>query len=237
MPAPTRTYYGTESLELQPGSPVISWGEKVTHVLVYRGQWAAVQAGLVPKYTLGTGDQEDLWVVGCRATRGAGFSSLEISYETVPGADNPSGGTPPESQYAVEFDETKRKLEYHPAYDELTKEQKTAVRELLDATEPTARDRAKAVVNASALTTALYEKLLRGQDTYVLGLPTITVTAAYAGIPSLSGGGYIDTPPGTIEFTGSWVWLRMPDQMQWDGSFWQVTSRWRGALDWDTDIY
>lgn len=236
MAAPTPIYIGTTSLTEQPGSPAITWADKVTHVRTWRGSWAAVQAGLTPKYTLGTGDQADLWVVQCRAIPGKEYATLEITYETVPGLD-PTGGSPPEDQYAAEFDETERKLEYHPRYDELTDQQKTAVRELLDSTDKEARDRAKAVVTASADATELYGKMLRGNDTYTLGLPTITTTTFHTAPPSLSGGGYIDTPPGAVEFTGSWAWLRMPDQMTWDGGYWRVTRRWRGAPEWDTDIY
>ena len=96
-----------------------------------------------------------------------------------------------------------------------------------------------------ALAKALYQKLLRGDETYYLaGWRYTSVIYSYS-MPDINIGGILQSPNGIGQVTindSSIGWLRLADLVEpagVNGSMWKITRTWLGGPNghWDSDLY
>jgi hypothetical protein len=174
----------------------------------------------------------------------AGLFVLTIRYDAA-GDGNPIQGTQlPEDEISIELEKVEQSLRKLNRYvwdgsagvsDTLHADIKTLLETDIDGDAWTS---AYGRVSVNPLAEELWTKLERGQTHYVLYVPVVRIVEHYWLPPSgLSAGGYIESPPNDTVTPPPGEYLREGDQLTFNGSTWQLTKKWIGAPEWDTDVY
>lgn len=81
----------------------------------------------------------------------------------------------------------------------------------------------------------LAQKIVRGQESYVVYAPVMRRIRDYQGRPETAGGGFVDTPEEAVE---GYEYLKTGDRLvQQSDDVWQRVEEWTGADSWDDDLY
>jgi hypothetical protein len=240
----TPIWKGTDTLVEQVGSGEWEFADKVTFRQLWRGTRTACLANALAKGTLGGGSLSGLRVSRCRIVTERGLvNQLQIDWESVEGASLDGAPELPVDEIDYDFERQDRRVEDHPNYTTgvtaLTKEQYAAVRAYLDAPDDKVRA-ANAWILSNTTAANLVEKLSRGNDSYLLSLPTVTYSSYYDTLPALNGEVVREDPPVPPFDSGvvsAYEWIRLGDRVTLGANYWKVTSTWLGAPEWDADLY
>ena len=242
----TPIWRGSIALVEQPNSPQYTYGEKVTQVRIFRGPWTTCLSSAPFRGALGAAVLGGVGVIGYRVAettvnkeRG-GIGTLTIKYEVN---GDPGGATLPADEISCDLEKFERSLREHPRYASLTESLKTDIDTLLSTAEDnSSHANAKIRVVASALANELYLKNKRQFTHFLLYPPSLKIIRYYWSLPpDLVGGAFRQSPPTEhVPVTMMDVpiqWIREGDRWSYNGTHYQVTRSWMGAIEWDTQIY
>lgn len=226
----TISVQGSTALEERFDSPVFEFGEQITRTNTYTGPWSTVASNIKLRGTVVTG-----WVIEkSTAQKTTGDNGILTDIWKPYG----TGDLPLDEEEcsAVELNPA---LAKHPFFEDLTKEDLANAEAYLSASTDTARNDADAAI--STLGSSYIDKRQRGNENYYLAGLKYVVSTSYWTLPTLTIGGFIDTPDGPHDSSlpASFDWLREADTFKWDNGSFRVTRTWRGAPTghWDTDLY
>jgi len=225
-------------LQEQPGSPVIEYAEKATRTQTFKGPYALALSSALARGTVGTGTDEGWVVARCVvAKEPRNIGVLTIVWEAGGVA---AGAELPPLKFSCKPHRIPRPLKYNPRYAALTAAQLDAIDKALEADSVKGNQYYQSFVGV-ALALELFNKRKRGQESYMLyGLEYSYTTATWT-LPALTLGGFIDTPDGPMAgaLPAGASWLRLADDFQFTGSYYETVRSWIGSPsgDWDADIY
>lgn len=122
-------------------------------------------------------------------------------------------------------------IRYHPWFQDLTLQEREEIDEALGSNEPNTSE-------FSLRQEGLYEKLRRGQESYVLYAPVVSRVSYSLAQPNIAEVGQLTSPPGNVG--GGWDWMKTNDgavRRGGEGALWERREEWTGAEEWDPDIY
>ncbi len=227
----------------QPDSPLHEFGENIVLTRTWRGPHPACVAAAPYRSALGSGIASGYKVAESRVARErGGIGILSVKYEIN---GQPSGAMLPPDDFDLSFQQLDRPLRSHSRYVTLTKEAQGYVHTAVE-TADTDPAHADALVRIAALPGAqeqlcyeLIDRLNRGISSYLLWYPKVRRTIfSWTAPSSTSKGGFTQTPviPGLTVPTGV-TWLREGDQLNFNGTHWQLTQSWFGAPDLIPGLY
>ncbi len=228
----------SSSLVELPNSGEKVLGEKVRLIKRYASTYAICDANALYKGTVGSGATAGYIVAQSTITPDRGNQALlTIEWEAN---GSGSGADLPVDEYGLLPFEVNPRLESHPLFASLNVEKREKVRAWVDASDPLTRQKNKDLVtDPDAI--LLGEKLLQGTETYYLAGWTYQWAFYSWSIPSISDGGFIETPGGPLSgYLGSGVdWLRQADSYEFTGTHHKLTRTWLGGPTghWDPDLY
>ena len=255
MSARAPMWFGSLSKLLATEYPQLTKARDLcTLELLYRGSYATLQT-FQPDYgAAGSDDAAGFIVQTSKLKHGIGRKG-ELSITCVRG---PDGGDVPPPKPDVKFVRIDLPLEKNKYFATLTDPSNSeydadysakilaAVESALKATTPKDRLAARMIFDPAvdpngvgdALATELYQKKLRGEDSYIAFYPHATLTTYSTSCPTdLNAGGTTGNPTSLIPFPDGYQWLRMGDELTKSSQFWELTEQWIGALEIDSDLY
>lgn len=252
------TWIGTTQL-FESRLPTFGTGDRFTATRVFEGPYAACWSALPTKGDAatiavpGTSDSVNVWVESATlAGEDGNRGILTVTYAGV--LDD---ATLPPDEWALRRDQLETSLEKHAAYSALFagalgENRLRAIEALLKGeatyfdTETMAEEEAGWITDNTAPdydadVHEIYRLRAAGKHVFALFPPSLTRVVYYADYPASASddGGYIDTPSvptGLLLPTGI-QWLRVGDELDWNGSYWRLTSAWKGAPEWSSFIY
>lgn len=255
MSARAPKWFGSLSKLLAPEFPQLTKARDLwTLELVYSGSYETLKA-FQPDYgAAGSGDAAGFIVQTSKLKHGRGRKG-ELSITCVRGPDGGEVPPPKPDVKMVRIDLPIEKNKYFASltdpssseYDaDFSAQMLAAVESALKATTPKDRLAARMIFDPAVdpngvgdeLTTELYRKKLRGEDSYISFYPHATLTTSSTACPAgLNKGGTIGDPSPLIPFPDGYVWLRLGDELTKSGQYWELVEQWIGAEDIDTDLY
>lgn len=154
-----------------------------------------------------------------------GRGQLTVTLTPAPQQDYSTEGN---ATLEVEWVEVQKKIETHPHFAALSPKLREKVQEVVDG-------KRSIDTLASSLATALAERLLAGQDSYVVYSPVARRTTKHSTPPATSACGKREMPPADIAIAG-YVYLKTADRRTRDRT-WSRVEEWTGGLEIDELIY
>ena len=226
-----------ETLE-QPGSPAWSTSrDKRTCTLSYEGPYTllyasqpaygATLAWLPPALKVET--------VAC-VSHEAGVGSLVITLATLDG----TGESP--VKYTRGSEEVTKDIRTHPRYADVSGDFRAWDHEPDDKLRREFKwkgnDGEEYELDSGTLEYELAEKILKGRDSYMIGLPSITEERRTTTRPAASKIWVVDTPPaGSNAWGDDVVWVKVADDYDEDGSLFIHKRKWLGFDAIDGAVY
>lgn len=235
--ASTPQYVGAAWSEL-PDSPQYTFGEKAAMVRRFSGPWATAITQ-VPSRGSAVGFYR---VTGAALVRAKGDQGiLTVNYEC--GAAGGAGTEPVADKWRVEPFEVNPPLARHSAFAALTKQELDNAEAYINGADDDTKINASGWIadNGSVELGSYIDLRRRGVETFYLsGITYVWTFTAYS-LPSLTTGGYVETPygPGLPYIPGAFSWLRLTDVTDFDGVRYTVTRAWKGAPagHWEPILY
>lgn len=231
---------GENRLWEQPDSPKWTFGETVTLELKYAGPYALCLASAPGRGAIGTGQAAGLRVKQSVVTRqrgGIGVLTIEMGpLGAPPPVDIP---LPPDIE-EVGGDNAEFALNFHPKYRDIPTSILDAVHTILNTTfqDPSHID-AIDQVNQNFLWQEFLKKRQLGISHYTEWMPFYSRKIHSWDEPTnMSGGNIIETPVTVgVTLPPGFQWLRLPDHLSHDGTYYVRTISYRGSKDIDPDLY
>lgn len=170
----------------------------------------------------------------------AGSSEDKSSGDSGKSSEAKSSDDTPPAQSGCDWVEVARAVELNNHFTEIVNDEKvlSMVEDALNERNRTKRNQLVADLTAeSALGLELYKKKLKGTTHYKDFAPVAELTTYSDDDPGLGGAGFIDDPPAECGAPLSYFYLKSADKKHFDGTRWQRTQQWTGALEIDTDLY
>ena len=240
----TPIWKGASTLLDAPNSPEYTFGESVAIVRTLSGPHALCLSSAPMRGAIGTGLFAGYRVVESKVSRGPGaVGTLIIRFET--NGQPTQGAQLPPDETSMVLEKIERPLAKHSIYDSLSDDIVSEVNTMLSTSRTDEAHKAarKAIDESSVaiktLALKLFSKMRRGFTHYPLYVPVFSVTLHYWGPPTgLHAGGVLQSPPTNIlTLPAGLDWLREGDSTSYNGTHWQLTRRWIGAPDLDSEIY
>lgn len=156
-----------------------------------------------------------------------GTGTLTVTLTTAPIEDR----TP---VLEIEWIETQKKLESHKFFKTLTPAHWDKIEDWRNAT--TAADRSTKYAALTGLLQKFADKILKGEDSYVVYSPVARVTTSSPTKPNTGGCGMKDNPPAQIKIQ-TYKYLKTADRAVRQSMKWQRVEEWTGAEEIDDDLY
>ncbi len=232
---------GSTQLQEQPDSPGWTFGEQIRLIRRFSGPHGACLAAAPLKGAIGGGIASGLRVAESSVTKmRGGIGVLTIQYENQPGEVPLQGQQLPEDEAEITSDEVEEPLKRHPKYASVTDTQHDMMNTVLNTVwDDPKHQEAVDVINSNFAAQELLAKLQRGFTHYPAAAPVYQLTTYYWEKPiGLSKGNVRQTPPSTpITPPEGLDWLRKPDHLSHNGTYWVLVRRWQGYENLDDDIY
>lgn len=237
------TIGGSDTLTYERGYPKITLGEQVRVECLYSGSYANAWSNRAYKgdtfvFTVpGTSTSLTLEVEACNVNYTTGTRGL-LSIVAVGFV---SDQTLPADVEAVTPQRTDLKIEEHPTWaskltPEVVKDMEDAVRSGKTYSQIIA-DARWAYIDTDADFSEILELRLKGVHVYAVWPPVVKVTSHYLVCPTLTDGGFQETPVLNTMTVPNVAYLRAADDVEWNGSFFRVTRTWMGAPEWNESLY
>lgn len=228
----------TDTLIEQANSPQVEAAERWTVTRTYKGLYTLCRSSIVPRGTGGTGDEAGYICAKSTVTRERGnIGTLTVVWEATAAT---SGAQLPLPRFSCQPQRIARPLKYNVRYAALAPDILDAIDKALEA-DSLQGNGYYDKLSGTERALELFNKRKRGQETYYLAGLKYTYTYASWTLPTLTLGGFLDTPDGPMEglLPGTSTWLREADGVDGNGSYYEITCSWIGGPsgDWDTDLY
>ena len=240
---PAVLWKGSIALIEQPNSPEHTQGESITVIRTWKGPHSTCVASAPYRGALGTGLSAGYRVAESRVARErGGIGMLSVKYEAH---GQPPGATLPPTVEGLTYEPTERALRYHPIFAALTKEDWGYVTTIIETADDNP-SHADALLRIAALPGAREQlaykaigKLQRGQSHYQISQTVYSRTTHYWTAPTgISAGNVrqVPTAPG-VNLPQGVDWLRLGDEVNFNGTTWERRERFLGAPELDPEIY
>lgn len=236
---------GSVQLLEQPDSPEWSFGEQIRMIRRFSGPHGACLAAAPLGGAIGGGIASGLRVAESRVTRSrGGIGILTITYGNQPGEVPIQGQQLPDDEAEITDDEVEEPLKKHPLYASLTIQEHANVNTILN-TPLDSAENTKAFQDlylggsGGLLALDLLAKLQSGFTHYPVSTPVYQLTMYYWERPAtLAVGNVRETPPSVPIIPPAGLdWLRKPDRLSHNGTYWVLVRRWQGWKELNRDIY
>lgn len=232
---------GSVQLQEQPDSPEWSFGEQIRLIRRFSGPHGACLAAAPLGGAIGGGIASGLRVAESRVTKSrGGIGLLTITYGNQPGEVPIQGQQLPDDEAEITDDEVEEQLKNHPNYSDLTAEQLANINTVLNtAWDDPLSQAAFLALAPDAVALELLTKLQRGFTHYPVAAPVYQLTMYFWERPTgLSSGNVRQSPPSVPIIPPAGLdWIRKPDRLSHNGTYWVLVRRWQGYKDLDSDIY
>lgn len=238
-------FKGSSALQEQVNSPDWTFGEEISCVRSYRGQYAVCLAAAPGRGVFGSGIVAGLRVLESRVTRERGaLGLLVIRYGPIPGQVYGSQPLPP-TEEELQRNQLDFAIASHQMFVALDARTWSNINTLVTAATDDPRydgafeELATLPIDQKILAENAYRKLNRGITVYQQYPPIFKRTSYYWDDPSpLSGGGFLQTPiPQIITIPTGFNWLRQADELSHNGTNYVLREAWLGAQDVEADLY
>lgn len=237
MPASVTWKGPTTQLVEATNSPSYKVSDRIIQTRAYHClfSYGESQLGNFAKGTAGTGGQAGYTVGDSALTKQRGnIGLLTVNWE----ASSASSGQPlPGDEVNVSATNQSPRTERHPAFATLTAAEFKQVADALAA--PDAKLRKPIYDLLPALGKSLVDIIIKGNESYYLATLRYQWTTHSYTIPNSTRGGYVEALSGPLAsyFTGTIVWLREADDLQYANGIWKRTRSWLGADQWNATLY
>jgi hypothetical protein len=232
----TQQWIGSEALVEQPNSPAWDFGDAITATVTYKGPFSVCLANAPRKGALGLGDYAGLVVTSAKVTKEkGGIGVLVIVYGGLPVGETQV----PSDLVSVQQRETNLRLALHPRYANLSISDRAACETFAQSWnkgDDWEWEEFAWVLDDPQLT-EYSELLARGVEAFMFRSPVYEWATHYIDEPWQDSGLYPEDPWGPVTAPLGFEWLRMPDQLEWTGTFWKLTRRWIAALQVAPELY
>lgn len=231
-------WLGSRRLAEQADSPAWQFSpEKTTCTRIYR---APYDVALSQRPTLSATMPDldaSLAIEGVQLTKKAGgIGEMIVTLGTIPFAGFPGSGQP-EPVYEIEWTQIQKRIEQHPKFSDIDRALLAKIEDALSERDDAKRDALLAEIAADEKAILLYEKKLKGVDSYLIFAPVARRTSYTRLKPNTGGCGQVGAPPGAIGAPSGYEWLKTADRCIKQGRWWERVEEWTGAEDVDDDLY